>query len=146
LQEFLLPENRLKQILFICTGNTCRSQMAEGLVNALWGDRWRAYSAGTQPGALNRRAVQAMAEIGIDISSQHSKNVSEFLKRSFDLVMTVCSGAHDECPYLPGAPKQIHLPIPDPAPFTDLPDEQAMPHFRQTRDLLRDGLARELGV
>jgi len=139
----------MKRVLIVCTGNSCRSQMGEGLVNSLWGGEWEAHSAGTKPSSLNRRAVEAMREIGIDISGQRSKNLDEFASESFDAVMTVCSGARDECPYFPGAGRMIHIPIPDPAPFTDLPDEAAMPHFRQARNMLKEKLERvlrELGV
>lgn len=115
-------------------------------MNGLWGDKWEAYSAGTKPGGLNWRAVAAMAEIGIDISGQRSKHVSEFAGQSFDIVLTVCSGARDECPFFPGGGRRLHFPIPDPAPFTDLSDDRAMPHFRQARDLLRERLERELNV
>jgi len=135
----------MKRILIVCTGNSCRSQMAEGLVNALWGDKWKAFSAGTKPGGLNPKAIAAMFEIGIDISSYQSKHVSQFAGESFDIVLTVCSGAKDECPLFPGGGKRLHFPIPDPAPFTDLPDDRALPHFRQARDMLRERLERELG-
>lgn len=126
-----------KRVLIVCTGNSCRSQMGEGLVNALWGDRWEAYSAGTKPSTLNRRAIDAMAEIGIDISRQRSKNVLEFAGQTWDLVITVCDDAAENCPFIPGAKKTVHMPVPDPAEFTDLPDEQAIPHFREARDRLK---------
>ena len=129
-----------KRILVVCTGNSCRSQMGEGLIDALWGGRWEAFSAGTRPSTLNRRAIDAMAEIGVDISNQRSKSVDEFTLQPFDLVVTVCEDAAENCPVIPGARRTIHMPVPDPAEFTDLPDEQAIPHFRQARDLLRKQL------
>lgn len=129
-----------KRILIVCTGNSCRSQMAEGLVNALWGESWEGFSAGTKPSTLNRLAIDAMAEIGIDISGQRSKHVDEFLGQSIDLVVTVCDDAAENCPFIPGAKKIIHMPIPDPAQFTDLPDEQAMLHFREACERLKKGL------
>ena len=134
-----------KRILIVCTGNSCRSQMGEGLIDALWGDRWEAFSAGTKPSTLNRRATLAMAEIGIDISRQHSKSVDEFAGQSFDLVVTVCDDAKQNCPLIPGAKRTVHIPIPDPAEFTDLPDEQAIPHFREARDSLKMELVELLG-
>lgn len=134
----------MNRVLIVCTGNSCRSPIGEGLVNALHGDRWQAFSAGTHPGRLNRRAVEAMAEIGIDISGHRAKSADEFLGQSFDLVVTVCDGALGECPFFPGAGRRAHLPIPDPAPFTDLPDEEAMPHFRQALRNLKEGLLKLL--
>jgi arsenate reductase (thioredoxin) len=118
--------------------------MGEGLVNALWGDRWRAYSAGTRPGVLNPRAVRAMAEIGIDISQQRSKSVSVFAGQSFDLIVTVCDSAKDECPFFPGGGRRVHLPIPDPAEFDHLPEEEAMAHFRAARERLKEKLKAEI--
>ncbi len=114
--------------------------MAEGLVNALWGDKWQAFSAGTKPSSLNPLAVVVMAEIGIDISHQRSKSVEEFAGQSFDLVVTVCDDAAQNCPFIPGAKRTVHVPIPDPAEFTDLPDAKAIPHFREARDRLRKEL------
>jgi len=111
--------------------------MGEGFINGLWGDGYEGYSAGTKPSSLNRRAIEAMAEIGIDISGQRSKSVDEFVGKSWDLVVTVCDDAAENCPYIAGAKQTVHMPVPDPAEFTDLPDEQALPHFRQARDLLR---------
>ena len=130
-----------QRILIVCTGNSCRSQMGEGLVNALWGEGWQAFSAGTRPSTLNRSAIDAMAEIGVDISGQRSKSVDEFIGQPFDLVVTVCDDAAENCPFIPGSRRTIHMPIPDPAEFTDLQGEQAFPHFRQARDLL----SKELG-
>ncbi len=132
----------MKKILIVCTGNSCRSQMAEGLVNALWGDRWKADSAGTKPSIINRLAIKAMAEIGIDISGQKSKHVDQFIGQSIDIVVTVCDDAAENCPFIPGARRTVHMPIPDPAEYTDLPEEIAMPHFREARDRLK----RELDV
>ena len=104
----------MKTVLFVCTGNAARSQMAEGLVNARWGDEWRAASAGVAPKGLDPRAVQAMAEIGIDISGQRSKSVAGFADKSFDLVVTLCDDAAEHCPVWPGAARKIHLPFDDP--------------------------------
>ena len=124
----------------MCAGNSCRSQMAEALVNHLLGDRWEAYSAGVKPEGVNRRAVQVMAELGIDISTAHSKPVSEFAGRDdIDLAITVCDTG-EACPTFPWAKRQMHLPFADPAPFTDQPDEVALPIFRRTCDEIRTRL------
>jgi len=104
----------MKTVLFLCTGNAARSQMAEGLVNARYGSQWRAASAGVEPKGLHPKAVQVMAEIGIDISGQRSKHVSEFEGESFDLVVTLCDDAAARCPVWPGAARKLHLPFDDP--------------------------------
>ena len=131
----------MKRVLIVCTGNSCRSQIAEGLINALWGDRWQASSAGTHPGVLNPRAVEVMADIGIDISHHRSKSIDEFAGQSFDMVVTVCDSARDECPFFPGAGETVHLPIADPAPHTDVPGETGLRHFKHARDQLLESLA-----
>ncbi len=104
-----------KTILFICTHNSARSQMAEGLVNHSWKDRCQAFSAGTQPGEVNPYAIKVMEELGIDISKARSKNASEFISKSFDLVITVCDSAKETCPFFPGAKEYIHKGFPDPS-------------------------------
>jgi arsenate reductase len=134
-----------KRVLILCTGNSCRSQIAEGLVNALWGDHWRGFSAGTKPGVVNPHAIQVMSESGIDISPYKSKHISEFDGQIFDLLITVCDSANDECPYFPGARRRVHCPVPDPADFSHLADDEALPHFREARDLLREKLGVLLG-
>lgn len=129
------PLSGMRKVLILCTGNSCRSQMAEALVNARLGDRWQAFSAGVKPTWVNPRAVQVMAEIGLDISGNRSKSVAEFLDRvDLDLVVTVCDDARETCPVFPAPVKQAHLSFEDPAPYTELPDEQALPHFRRVRD------------
>lgn len=102
-------------VLFLCTGNSCRSQMAEGLLRHLGGHRYEAFSAGTQPAGLNPDAVRVMSELGTDISSHRSKHVEEFQNRDFDLVVTVCDHAREGCPVLPGASRMLHWNIDDPA-------------------------------
>lgn len=103
-------------LLFVCTGNSCRSQMAEGLVNHYLGETWQAYSAGTHPsGYVHLLASQAMLERGIDISGQRSKSVDEFQGKPFDLVVTVCDDAAENCPVWLGQGRVVHMGFPDPA-------------------------------
>jgi arsenate reductase len=104
----------MKTVLFLCTGNAARSQMAEGLVNARLGREWRAASAGVAPKGLDPQAVRAMSEIGIDISGHRSKPLGEFIGRPFDLVVTLCDDAAEHCPVWPGAARKMHLPFDDP--------------------------------
>jgi arsenate reductase len=105
-----------KRVLFLCTGNSCRSQMAEGLANHYLGEKWEAYSAGTRPaGYVHPLAIQAMLERGINISGQRSKSVDEFQGTPFDLVVTVCDDAAENCPVWLGPGRRVHLGFPDPA-------------------------------
>jgi len=135
-----IPANNLsngeevqRKVLVLCTGNSCRSIMAEALINNLLGDKWEAYSAGVNPGSVNPRAIAVLKEIGIDISSYRSKPVSEFLNRDdLDLVITVCDHARETCPVFLNPIPQKHISIPDPAPWTTEPDETALPMFRET--------------
>ena len=122
------------QVLFLCTGNSARSLMAEGLVNHFLGDRWEAFSAGTKPaGYVHPLAVQAMAESGINISAQRSKSVDEFRDAEFDIVITVCDQAAKNCPVWLGKGKRTHLGFPDPAAATGS-EEERLKVFRQVRD------------
>jgi arsenate reductase (thioredoxin) len=114
------------RILIICTGNAARSQMAEGLFRDKAGDRIEVFSAGTHPASLHPLAVEAMREIGIDISRQYSKSVDTFRDQKFDCVITVCDSARQECPIFPGSP-MLHWSTPDP---------DSVETFRSTRDLL----------
>jgi arsenate reductase len=127
-----------KRVLFLCTGNSARSQMAEGLVNHLLNDHWEAVSAGTEPaGYVHPMAVQAMAEMGIDIFGQDSKSVSEFRDATLDLVITVCGGAAENCPLWLGRGRVVHIGFPDPAAASGT-DAERLAVFRQVRDGLRD--------
>ena len=129
-----------KSVLFLCTGNSARSQMAEGLVNHYLGDEWRAYSAGTDPaGYVHPLAVQAVAELGIDISRQRSKSADEFRDKDLDLVVTVCDDAAENCPVWLGQGRRLHLGFPDPAQATGS-EEERLAAFRQVRDGLRRAL------
>jgi arsenate reductase (thioredoxin) len=123
-----------RKVLFLCTGNSCRSQMAEAIVNARMADEWEAFSAGTKPaGYVHPKALDALAEIGIQHTGR-SKLADEFKGVDFDLVITVCDSAAEECPLWLGKGKKIHHSFPDPAKTDDLAD------FRT----VRDSIAREI--
>jgi arsenate reductase len=125
-----------KQVLFLCTGNSARSQMAEGLVNDLLSDEWQAFSAGTQPaGYVHPLAVQAMGELSIDISEHESKPADVFRDRAFDLVVTVCNGAAENCPLWLGEGEVMHIGFPDPASATGT-NEERLEVFRRVRDAI----------
>lgn len=133
-----------RRVLFLCTGNSARSQMAEGLVNHFLGDQWEAYSAGTHPaGYVHPLAVQAMRELGIDISHQRSKSVEEFRTQSFDVVITLCDSAAQECPAWLGPGKAIHMGFPDPAAANGVTEDR-MEAFRRVRDGIREKVLRYL--
>ena len=120
-----------KRVLFVCTHNAARSQMAEGYMNARYGDRYEAFSAGTAPGTLNPHAVRAMAEIGIDISGHRSKDLGEFDEQEMDYLVAVCEGGI--CPLFPWAKEEIHREFPDPSRLTGT-DEEIMAGIRRIRD------------
>jgi arsenate reductase len=126
-------EKMKKTILFICTHNSARSQMAEGLVNHYWKDRCQAFSAGTQPGIINPYAIKVMKELGIDMSNARSKNAGEFIGETFDLVVTVCDSARETCPFFPGATEYIHKGFPDPSRAKG-DEKEVAAVFRKTRD------------
>jgi arsenate reductase len=132
------------KVLFLCTGNSCRSQMAEGWARRLKGDLIDAYSAGVEPHGMNPRAVRAMAEAGVDIASQRSKHVDELKDVPFDYVVTVCDHAHETCPLFPGKTKVVHVGFDDPPRLAkDAPtDEAAMPHYRRVRDEIKSFVER----
>ena len=124
-----------KRVLFLCTGNSARSQMAEGIVNARFGDKWQAVSAGTEPaGYVHPMALRALAEVGIDHQGR-SKSAGEFHGQPFDLVITVCDDAAENCPFWPGLGRQVHFGLPDPARATGTED-QVLAAFRAVRDRL----------
>ena len=120
-----------QRVLILCTGNSARSQMAEGLLRHDAGDRFEVESAGTKPSRVRPEAIAVMAELGIDLSKHRSKHLDEFTGRQFDWVLTVCDNARDNCPYVPGAQTTLHWPFPDPAANPRLED------FRHVRDLIR---------
>jgi len=123
-------------ILFICVHNSARSQMAEGLVKALYGDRFDAVSAGSIPTRVHPAAIQAMAEIGIDISGHRSKSLDEFEGRRFDIVVMVCDDKTTDCPFFPGGKDYVHHAFDDPAACEGT-DDQVLSCFRRTRDEIR---------
>jgi len=124
------------RVLFICTHNSARSQMAEGLMNALYSDRFRAFSAGTEATAVRLEAIQVMAEIGIDISSHRSKSVDEFMDQRFDHVVMVCDNAARDCPFFPGGRDYIHHAFKDPVACEGT-EEEILDCFRLCRDDIR---------
>ncbi len=128
-----------KKVLILCTGNACRSQMAAGLINARLGDRFHAESAGTQPsGYVHAKAIQVMAELGIDISDGRSKNAAEFRGQYFDFVITVCDDARENCPvWLDAAGLKTHIGFTDPAAATGA-EAEILAVFRNVRDQIAD--------
>jgi arsenate reductase len=133
-----LTRSKLR-ILFLCTGNSCRSQMAEGFARALKGDVVEPYSAGVEVHELDPRAVKVMAEVGIDISKQHSKHVREFMDIPFDYVVTLCDHAYQTCPIFPGKVKRVHVGFDDPPWLakTSKNEDEALSHYRRVRDDIR---------
>jgi arsenate reductase len=128
-----------KQVLVLCTGNSARSQMAEGLLRHDFGDRFDVQSAGTRPGIVRPEAIAVMKEIGIDISGHRSKHVDEFAGRHFDFVITVCDNAKESCPVFFGDAKRLHRGFDDPAAFNGA-EEERLALFRRVRDELRQYL------
>jgi arsenate reductase len=129
-----------KKIVFVCTGNSCRSQMAEGFARYLGGDRWEVHSAGTSPQGVNPRAVRAMVEAGVDISGQRSKAIAPGLLESADIVVTLCGDAEEKCPLTPPSVRRLHWPLEDPARATGT-EEEIMARFRAVRDEIRQRVA-----
>jgi arsenate reductase (thioredoxin) len=125
-----------KRVLFLCTGNSARSQMAEGLLRHKAGDRFEVFSAGTHPKGMHPRSIDVMKEIGIDISKQTSKDVASYANKKFDYVITVCDRAKQECPVFPGA-EPIHWGFDDPA---DASQDKQLAIFRRVRDEIRQRL------
>ncbi len=126
-------------VLFLCTGNSCRSQMAEGWARALKSDSIDPYSAGIETHGLNPDAVRVMAESGVDISHQRSKHVSELKEITFDYVVTVCGHAHENCPVFPGKSKIVHVGFPDPPKLAEEVEsaEEKLDCYRMVRDKIR---------
>ena len=125
-----------KKVLFLCTGNSCRSQMAEGLANHDFAEHIEAFSAGTEPQGLNPKAMQVMAEIGIDISGNSSDHLSKYEGQPFDYVITLCGDANEKCPIFFGGTKRLHMGFPDP-PKTGESDEGVLSVYRALRDDMR---------
>ena len=132
------PMDKLK-VLFLCTGNSCRSQMAEGWARKLKGESIDAYSAGIEPHGMNARAVQVMTEAGVDISGQRSKHVNELASIPFNYVVTVCDHANETCPMFPGQVKRVHVGFEDPPKLAQSAktEKEALDHYRRVRDEIR---------
>lgn len=129
-----------KRVLVLCTGNSCRSQMAEALWEMLGDGQWQSASAGSKPsGYVHPLAVRAMGELGIDISQQVSKSLDQFRDEPFDLIVTVCDNAKEACPVFPGAKETLHWPFDDPADATGNDDEK-MVVFRRVRDEIKESI------
>jgi arsenate reductase len=130
---------QMLKVLFLCTGNSCRSQMAEGWARHLKGEAIEPYSAGIETHGLNPRAVQVMAEAGVDISGQRSKHVRELTGVAFDYVITVCGNAQESCPAFPGGTKVVHVGFDDPPRLAReaRTEEEALGHYRRVRDEIR---------
>ena len=126
----------MQRVLFVCTHNSARSQMAEGLLRHHGGDRFQAFSAGTEPGSVHPLAIRAMAEIGIDIGGQDSKSVDEFTGQAFDCVITVCDQAREACPVFPGAARQLHWSLEDPSRAGGS-EKSRLESFTRVRDEIR---------
>ena len=129
----------MERVLILCTGNSARSQMAEGLLRDMAGDRFEVVSAGVAPSGVRPEAIEVMREIGIDISGHRSKSVDEFTSQQFDYVITVCDNANQECPMFPGKFQRIHWSIDDPAAVSGGEDAR-LAAFRTARDELRTHL------
>ena len=132
-------------VLFLCTGNSCRSQMAEGWANALKSEVMDAFSAGTDPHGMNRLAIRAMAEAGVDISGHTSKRPQD-LGMEFDFVVTVCDSAHEACPVFPARTRVVHVGFDDPPKLarSAATEEEALGHYRRVRDEIRAFVAEKL--
>ena len=128
-----------KKVLFLCTGNASRSQMAEGLVNHDFAGRIRAESAGTDPQGVSPLAIRVLAEVGIDISAATSKHMSRYEGERFDYVITLCDDANEKCPVFFGGVKRLHMAFPDP-PHSNVPSEHNMKIYREVRDAIRNRL------
>ncbi|MEP7074916.1 MAG: arsenate reductase ArsC [Acidobacteriota bacterium] len=125
--------NNKKRVLILCTGNSARSQMAEGILRHIGGDRFEVESAGILPSYVRVEAIEAMREIGIDISSHRSKSVGEFTDQKFDHIITVCDNAKESCPVFPGSAERIHWSFDDPAAIRGSAEEK-LAEFRRVRD------------
>lgn len=131
------------KVLFLCTGNSCRSQMAEGWAKSMHGQTMDSYSAGTSPHNVNPLAIKAMAEAGIDISGHESKHLNSLSHLQFDLVITVCDTAASNCPLPPKATRVLHVPFDDPPQLAKdaKTEEEALEHYRRVRDEIRHFIA-----
>ncbi len=136
-----------KKILFLCTGNSCRSQMAEGWARSYYSSNWDVYSAGTHPRDIDPRAIKVMAETGVDIAGQRSKHMDELIHIPFDLVVTVCDSVVEECPVFPRASRQTHRQFDDPPSLAmeSSTESEALACYRRVRDEIRQFVEELLG-
>ncbi len=132
-----------EKVLFVCTHNSARSQMAEAFLNTLYGSRYEGYSAGVTSTKVNPYVVKAMAEIGMDISGNRSKSIEEFRGENFDYVVTVCDGARETCPFFPGE-KVIHKGFEDPSEFTGS-EQEILKQVRKVRNEIREWIKETFG-
>ena len=133
-----------QSILILCTGNSARSQMGEGLLRHMAGDRFDVASAGTKPSIVRPEAITAMRELGIDLTGHRSKSVDEFAGQPFDYVITVCDNAKESCPIFPAVSKRMHWPFQDPPGPNEETEEMRMNAFRKVRDEMKTRFAKEL--
>jgi arsenate reductase len=126
-----------KRVLVLCTGNSCRSQIAEGYLRHFAGKDWEIYSAGVETHGVNPRAIAVMKEDGIDISGHTSNNIDEYINLKFDYIITVCDNANENCPFFPGKAERFHHNFPDPAKAKGT-EEDIMNEFRKVRDMIKD--------
>ena len=131
-----------QRVLFLCTHNSARSQMAEGLLRHLAGDRFDAYSAGTEATRVRPLAIRTMADLGVDISGQASKTLDRYLGETFDAVITICDQANESCPVFAGAKSRLHWSFPDPSQATGSEEQLAV--YRSVRDAIRAWIEAEL--
>ena len=129
-----------KKVLILCTGNSARSQMAEGLLKHITQNKYEVHSAGTKPSIVRPEAIKAMAEIGIDISNNRSKSVGEFAGQEIDYVLTVCDNARENCPYFPAKTKVIHHSFEDPPAIGETDEDTTLRIFRRVRDEINEWL------
>ena len=134
-----------KKVLFVCTHNSARSQMAEGLLNSLGVNKYQAFSAGTEPSVVNPYAIQVMSEIGIDISKHRSKSINEFMEQKFDYVITVCDHANETCPFFPGGLKRLHKSFEHPASYKGSSADR-LSEFRRIRDKIKAWITEEFEI
>jgi arsenate reductase len=126
----------MRRVIFLCTGNSCRSQMAEGWLRHLGDGAFEVFSAGTHPAGKNPLALRAMEEVGVYIAGQESENIDKYVEQPFDYVITVCDRAKETCPVFPGGDRQLHWSFDDPAAAQGT-DEERLPEFRRVRDEIR---------
>ena len=138
-----MPVSEKSRVLFLCTHNSARSQMAEGLLRHRAGDRFEAMSAGTEATHVRPLAIRAMEDVGIDISGQESKTLDRYLQESFDYVVTVCDDANEACPFFPGARNRLHWSFEDPS-RAESSEEERLEVFRSVRDQLRERIEADL--